>query len=32
MMMVGLMLSAVGMDPLGGMERFSFGFESAQGV
>jgi len=31
MMMIGLMLSAVGIDPLGGMERFSFGFESAQG-
>ncbi len=31
MMMTGLMLSAVGMDPVGGMERFSFGFESAQG-
>jgi putative tricarboxylic transport membrane protein len=31
MMMIGLMLSAVGMDPVGGMERFSFGFESAQG-
>ena len=31
MMMTGLMLSAVGMDPIGGIERFSFGFESAQG-
>ena len=31
MMMTGLMLSAVGMDPIGGVERFSFGFESAQG-
>jgi putative tricarboxylic transport membrane protein len=31
MIMVGLMLSAVGMDPVGGMERFSFGLESAQG-
>ncbi|HSB06368.1 MAG TPA: tripartite tricarboxylate transporter permease, partial [Thermodesulfobacteriota bacterium] len=31
MMMIGLMLSAVGMDPVGGMERFSFGLESAQG-
>jgi putative tricarboxylic transport membrane protein len=31
MMMVGLMLSTVGMDPLGGVDRFSLGFESAQG-
>ena len=31
MMMTGLMLSAVGMDPIGGVDRFSFGFESAQG-
>ena len=31
MMMVGLMLSTVGMDPVGGVERFSFGIESAQG-
>jgi putative tricarboxylic transport membrane protein len=30
MIMVGLMLSAVGVDPVGGVERFSFGFESAQ--
>ncbi len=31
LMMVGLMLSAVGVDPIGGLERFSFGIESAQG-
>ena len=31
MIMIGLMLSAVGMDPLAGVDRFSFGFESAQG-
>jgi putative tricarboxylic transport membrane protein len=31
MIMVGLMLSTVGFDPLGGVERFSFGLESAQG-
>lgn len=31
MMMVGLMLSAVGTDTIAGVERFSFGFESAQG-
>jgi putative tricarboxylic transport membrane protein len=30
MIMVGLMLSTVGYDPVGGVERFSFGFESAQ--
>ncbi len=30
MMMVGLMLSTVGIDPVGGVERFSFGLESAQ--
>jgi putative tricarboxylic transport membrane protein len=31
MMMVGLMLSTIGMDPVGGVERFSFGILSAQG-
>ena len=31
MIMVGLMLSTVGFDPVGGVERFSFGLESAQG-
>ena len=31
LMMIGLMLSTVGIDPVGGVERFSFGFESAQG-
>jgi putative tricarboxylic transport membrane protein len=31
LMMVGLILSAVGVDPIGGMERFSFGIETAQG-
>jgi putative tricarboxylic transport membrane protein len=31
MIMVGLMLSTVGIDPVGGVERFSFGLESAQG-
>jgi putative tricarboxylic transport membrane protein len=31
MMMIGLLLSTVGMDPVGGMERFSFGLEAAQG-
>ncbi len=31
MLMIGLMLSAIGIDPVGGIERFSFGFESAQG-
>jgi putative tricarboxylic transport membrane protein len=30
MIMIGLMLSAVGVDPVGGVERFSFGLESAQ--
>jgi putative tricarboxylic transport membrane protein len=30
MIMIGLMLSAIGVDPVGGVERFSFGFESAQ--
>ena len=30
-MMAGLMLSTIGMDPVGGVERFSFGLESAQG-
>ena len=30
MIMVGLMLSTVGFDPVGGVERFSFGLESAQ--
>ena len=31
MMMIGLMLSTIGMDPVGGVERFSFGIVSAQG-
>jgi len=31
MMAIGLMLSTVGMDPLGGVGRFTFGFTSAQG-
>ncbi len=31
MIMVGLMLSTVGMDPVSGTDRFSFGLESAQG-
>ncbi len=31
MMMIGLILSTVGFDPLGGVERFSFGFPAAQG-
>jgi len=31
LMMIGLILSTVGMDPIGGLERFSFGIESAQG-
>jgi putative tricarboxylic transport membrane protein len=31
MIMVGLILSTVGFDPVGGVERFSFGLESAQG-
>ncbi len=31
MIMTGLLLSTVGMDPVGGMERFSFGLEAAQG-
>jgi putative tricarboxylic transport membrane protein len=31
MIMIGLMLSTVGMDPVGGVERFSFGIDSAQG-
>ncbi|NWF92418.1 MAG: tripartite tricarboxylate transporter permease [Syntrophaceae bacterium] len=31
MIMVGLMLSTIGFDPVGGVERFSFGFESVQG-
>jgi putative tricarboxylic transport membrane protein len=31
LIMVGLMLSTVGIDPVGGIERFSFGLESAQG-
>ena len=30
-MAIGLMLSTVGMDPLGGVGRFTFGFTSAQG-
>jgi len=31
MMMVGLMLSTIGMDPVEAVERFSFGIASAQG-
>ena len=31
MMMIGLVLSTIGMDPVGGVERFSFGIVSAQG-
>jgi putative tricarboxylic transport membrane protein len=31
MMIVGLILSTVGMDPIGGLARFSFGIETAQG-
>lgn len=31
MMTAGLILSTVGMDPIGGLERFSFGIETAQG-
>jgi len=31
MMMIGLMLSTAGVDPVGGVERFSFGIESAEG-
>ena len=31
LMMIGLILSTVGMDPIGGLERFSFGIEAAQG-
>ena len=31
MMMVGLMLSTIGMDPVEAVERFSFGITSAQG-
>jgi putative tricarboxylic transport membrane protein len=31
LIMAGLMLSTVGIDPVGGIERFSFGLESAQG-
>ena len=31
MMMAGLILSTVGMDPIGGLERFSFSIETAQG-
>lgn len=31
MMMIGLMLSTVGNDPVGGVVRFSFGIESAEG-
>ena len=31
MLIIGLMLSTVGMDPLAGVERFAFGAESAQG-
>jgi putative tricarboxylic transport membrane protein len=31
LMMIGLILSTVGMDPIGGLERFSFGIETAQG-
>ena len=31
MITIGLMLSTVGMDPVGGVDRFSFGIDSAQG-
>jgi len=31
LMMIGLILSTVGVDPIGGLERFSFGIEAAQG-
>lgn len=31
MITAGLILSTVGMDPIGGLERFSFGIEAAQG-
>ncbi|MCX8022793.1 MAG: tripartite tricarboxylate transporter permease [Syntrophorhabdaceae bacterium] len=31
LMMVGLVLSTIGMDPVGGVERFSFGIDAAQG-
>jgi putative tricarboxylic transport membrane protein len=31
LMVIGLILSTVGMDPIGGLERFSFGIEAAQG-
>jgi putative tricarboxylic transport membrane protein len=31
MMLIGLMLSTIGTDPVGGIERFSFGLLSAQG-
>ncbi|MEW6671531.1 MAG: tripartite tricarboxylate transporter permease [Thermodesulfobacteriota bacterium] len=31
MMISGLILSTVGMDPIGGLERFSFGIPTAQG-
>src|SRR4030042_6326673 len=31
MMMIGLMLSTIGMDPVEAVERFSFGIVSAQG-
>jgi putative tricarboxylic transport membrane protein len=31
MMLIGLMLSTIGTDPVGGIERFSFGILSAQG-
>jgi putative tricarboxylic transport membrane protein len=31
MMLIGLMLSTIGMDPVGAVERFSFGIVSAQG-
>jgi putative tricarboxylic transport membrane protein len=31
LMMVGMILSAVGVDPIGGLERFSFGIDAAQG-
>ena len=31
LIMIGLILSTVGMDPIGGLERFSFGIEAAQG-
>src|SRR3972149_8888806 len=31
MMLIGVMLSTIGTDPVGGIERFSFGILAAQG-